>query len=315
MRAKDVCPWVGDPARCGWTRTCSGSARSRGARRAGAGGPGWCVRDAGAAAVRPRRDRARCVASPTARGPDGAATPACDTDRPRRGARPRIGHDAPDRRAPPPGWRAGGAAGRGPAEPHVPARRVPVPAPGEDAGRGDAGAGTGRVAPRDVRRPPVRRPPRRRHAASGRGARLGRRGTRARTRPRTFPAGSTVTSARSGRSSTSLPDIGLRTPPRHGSSSATSASETAGPWTSMRRTRTGWTWTSTTHVSTGVSARRSRRARSTGGCRRTSSNASSPRAHEIVFVGFSTGLHGPHDVVVPYPSHENHMHVRFRAPG
>jgi len=35
---------------------------------------------------------------------------------------------------------------------------------------------------------------------------------------------------------------------------------------------------------------------------------------KIVFVGFSTGLHGRHDVVVPYPSHENHMHVRFRAP-
>jgi hypothetical protein len=34
----------------------------------------------------------------------------------------------------------------------------------------------------------------------------------------------------------------------------------------------------------------------------------------MVFVGFSTGLHGPHDVVVPYPNHENHMHVRFRAP-
>ena len=34
---------------------------------------------------------------------------------------------------------------------------------------------------------------------------------------------------------------------------------------------------------------------------------------KIVFVGFATGLHGRHDVVVPYPSHENHMHVRFRA--
>ena len=34
----------------------------------------------------------------------------------------------------------------------------------------------------------------------------------------------------------------------------------------------------------------------------------------MVFVGFSTGLHGPSDVVVPYPNHENHMHVRFRAP-
>jgi hypothetical protein len=34
---------------------------------------------------------------------------------------------------------------------------------------------------------------------------------------------------------------------------------------------------------------------------------------EIVFVGYSTGLRGPEDVVVPYPRHENHMHVRFAA--
>ncbi len=32
---------------------------------------------------------------------------------------------------------------------------------------------------------------------------------------------------------------------------------------------------------------------------------------QIVFVGFSTGLRGPGGVVVPYPNHENHMHVRF----
>jgi hypothetical protein len=35
---------------------------------------------------------------------------------------------------------------------------------------------------------------------------------------------------------------------------------------------------------------------------------------KVVFVGYSTGLRGPHDVVVPYPNHEDHMHVRFRAP-
>jgi Penicillin-insensitive murein endopeptidase len=34
-----------------------------------------------------------------------------------------------------------------------------------------------------------------------------------------------------------------------------------------------------------------------------------------IFVGYSTDLRGPHDVVVPYPNHENHMHVRFRNPG
>ena len=35
---------------------------------------------------------------------------------------------------------------------------------------------------------------------------------------------------------------------------------------------------------------------------------------QIVFVGYSTGLHGPGGVVVPYPNHENHMHVRFPQP-
>jgi hypothetical protein len=35
----------------------------------------------------------------------------------------------------------------------------------------------------------------------------------------------------------------------------------------------------------------------------------------IVFVGYSTGLHGPARVVVPYPNHENHMHVRFARRG
>jgi murein endopeptidase len=35
----------------------------------------------------------------------------------------------------------------------------------------------------------------------------------------------------------------------------------------------------------------------------------------MVFVGFHSGLHGPSGVVIPYPNHENHMHVRFPAPG
>lgn len=33
-----------------------------------------------------------------------------------------------------------------------------------------------------------------------------------------------------------------------------------------------------------------------------------------IFVGFSTGLHGPSGVVVPYPNHEDHLHVRFPPP-
>jgi murein endopeptidase len=36
---------------------------------------------------------------------------------------------------------------------------------------------------------------------------------------------------------------------------------------------------------------------------------------QMIFVGYSTGLHGPAGVVVPYSSHENHMHVRFPPPG
>jgi hypothetical protein len=35
---------------------------------------------------------------------------------------------------------------------------------------------------------------------------------------------------------------------------------------------------------------------------------------QIIFVGYSTGLDGPRGVVVPYPNHENHMHVRFPRP-
>jgi murein endopeptidase len=34
----------------------------------------------------------------------------------------------------------------------------------------------------------------------------------------------------------------------------------------------------------------------------------------VVFVGYATGLRGPSGVVVPYPNHENHMHVRFPQP-
>ena len=36
---------------------------------------------------------------------------------------------------------------------------------------------------------------------------------------------------------------------------------------------------------------------------------------QMIFVGYAAGLHGPGDVVIPYPNHENHMHVRFPPPG
>jgi hypothetical protein len=35
---------------------------------------------------------------------------------------------------------------------------------------------------------------------------------------------------------------------------------------------------------------------------------------KMVFVGYSTDLRGPSGVVIPYPNHENHMHVRFPVP-
>ncbi|MFO7571090.1 MAG: penicillin-insensitive murein endopeptidase [Gaiellaceae bacterium] len=35
---------------------------------------------------------------------------------------------------------------------------------------------------------------------------------------------------------------------------------------------------------------------------------------QMVFVGYATGFRGPGDVVIPYPHHEDHMHVRFRKP-
>jgi hypothetical protein len=34
----------------------------------------------------------------------------------------------------------------------------------------------------------------------------------------------------------------------------------------------------------------------------------------MVFVGHSTGLRGPSKVVIPYPNHEDHMHIRFPPP-
>jgi hypothetical protein len=36
---------------------------------------------------------------------------------------------------------------------------------------------------------------------------------------------------------------------------------------------------------------------------------------QVVFVGYSTGLGSAGGVAVPYPNHENHMHVRFPSPG
>ena len=35
----------------------------------------------------------------------------------------------------------------------------------------------------------------------------------------------------------------------------------------------------------------------------------------MVFVGYATGVHGPARIVIPYPNHENHMHVRFPPRG
>jgi hypothetical protein len=34
----------------------------------------------------------------------------------------------------------------------------------------------------------------------------------------------------------------------------------------------------------------------------------------MIFVGYATDLHGSREIVIPYPNHENHMHVRFLNP-
>ena len=36
---------------------------------------------------------------------------------------------------------------------------------------------------------------------------------------------------------------------------------------------------------------------------------------QMIFVSHSTGLHGPADVVMPWPGHDYHMHVRFPPRG
>ena len=84
--------WVGDPARCGSTWTCSGSASRR--------GPGGGRLPAGAAAVRARGDRSRRVAPAAARG-ETARREARDAHRPGCRARRGLGHDAAHRGAPP----------------------------------------------------------------------------------------------------------------------------------------------------------------------------------------------------------------------
>jgi murein endopeptidase len=35
---------------------------------------------------------------------------------------------------------------------------------------------------------------------------------------------------------------------------------------------------------------------------------------QMIFIGYSTRLHGPGGVVMPWPNHDNHMHVRFPPP-
>ena len=127
--------------------------------------------------VRPRRNGARSVPPPAAGGKGGAQTSSCDAHRARRRARPRLGHDAPDRRAAQ-RRRTGRPTRRRSAEPDLPARGLHVPSP-RAAGRAEACRGSGagdparRVESRDVDRPSVRGQSGRRDAAARRGARLG----------------------------------------------------------------------------------------------------------------------------------------------
>ena len=238
-------------------------------------------------AVRTRPDRARRIPSAAAGGAGRAAAPARDAHGAGGRARARLGDDAADRRAAASRSRAGPrAAARGPAEPHLPGRRVRLPAararPRPPARAPETEGVRGGVAPRALARPPVRRQPGRRHAASGRGARLGDvepehglvpepplQALRERAHDPEGPRrGDRLPRGAPGRAA--------------GRRRATSASATAAGWTSTSRTRTGSTSTSTTRGSTVTCARRSRRARSTTGSRRISSTASSPLERECL---------------------------------
>ena len=132
--------------------------------------------------------------------------------------------------------------------------------------------------------------------------------------PPTSLSASTGTSTRFARSSACSPPTAKPTRTRRVSSSATSASAAAGRWTSTSPTRTASTSTSTTRVAidpAGTGRDEPGRPRPRPGSPRPLRR----RRCADVFVGFSTGLHGPGGVVIPYPNHENHMHVRFPPPG
>ncbi len=176
--------------------------------------------------------------------PGGASAPTGDAHGARGGARPRVGHDAPDCRAP----AARRRAGRRPAcRQTLRASRSGSTAP---AWRFPGCTSRASALLRDAR-PSRAHPPERlsSHESSGTAPRrlassipavsstarsfpsrgpTGSRGTRSRTALRTCPAGSTATSARSGRSSPCSPRTAPRMRTRRASSSATSACRDGG---------------------------------------------------------------------------------------
>ena len=218
------------------------------------------------------------------------------------------------------------AAGGSP-EPDVSARprrprdpRSAVPAPGRllrEASRAQprasAGVRKGRVAPRLIDWPPLRRASRRRHPASGRGARLGdlEPGHRQRSelavpplrqrphdpddplRDRRLPQRTLGRSA-GGRGRYQLPQ-------RREDGRARLPSERARRGRLLPATRPAPERSSTTgQIDRSLAQDLLDRFVASG--------------VQTVFVGYSTGLHGPSGIVVPYPNHENHMHLRFPAP-
>ena len=98
-------------------------------------------------------------------------------------------------------------------------------------------------------------------------------------------------------------------------SSATSASATAARWTSTPPTRTASTSTSTTRASTGACSAPIATSQIDHRLAQDLLDRFVAAGAQMIFVGYSAGLHGPSDVVIPYPNHENHMHVRFPPPG
>ena len=169
-----------------------------------------------------------------------------------------------------------------------------------------------RLALRDLARPPLRREPFRRHTAAAGGTDWVTWDPVTDSVPnepvRLFGNENTIRTIVSVSPPTARP-----TPTHRASSSAISASGAAARWTSTSRTRRARRRRllppPRPRLRAPVATSQIDRARA-----QDLLNRFVAAGAQMVFVGFSTGLHGPGGVVIPYPNHENHMHVRFPPP-